>query len=205
MMVDLKGYEGKYKINECGNIINKQGHPMRTAMSNNGYLRVALGEKDGESSKTDRKNELVHRLVAETFIENDDPVNKNIVMHLDNDRLNNHVSNLRWGTQSENIQQAFKENRKFSPSKFTKHLHLYEIYNDDTGDVVQCYGREEVADTIQYKEISLKNMIGNDRLIYLGPYAGYKIRRIKGEERVIKRAFIPIKEIRDQYKQSNHS
>ena len=202
MMVDLKGYEGKYKINECGNIINKRGHAMRAAMTETGYLRVALEEKGNTDH---RKNEFVHRLVAKTFLENDDPVNKNIVMHLDNDPLNNHVSNLRWGTQAENIQQAFNENRKRPPMKFTKHLHLYEVYNEDTGDVVQCYGRQELSELIQYREISLKNMIGNDRLIYLGPYAGYKMRRIKGEERVIKRAFIPIKEIRDQYKQSNHS
>jgi hypothetical protein len=196
MMVDLKGFEGKYKINECGNIVNKKGHPMGSALSSTGYLRVALEEKDS----TSRKNRFVHRLVASTFIENDDPDNKTIVMHLDNDKLNNHVSNLRWGTYSDNAQQAHADKLvPPPPMKYTKHLHLYEIFNKD-GDVVQCYGREELADKIQYKEISLKNMVGNGREIYLGPYKGYQIRRIEGEERIIKRVFIPIKEIRDKYK-----
>jgi hypothetical protein len=41
-MKDIPGYNGKYQINECGNIINKNGHVMRSAASKNGYLRVAL-------------------------------------------------------------------------------------------------------------------------------------------------------------------
>lgn len=51
----------------------------------------------------------VHRLVAETFIEN--PENKPCVLHIDNNPSNNTVSNLRWGTQLENIHQAAVENR----------------------------------------------------------------------------------------------
>lgn len=51
----------------------------------------------------------VHRLVAETFLENDDPKNKTIVMHLDNNKTNNCVSNLKWGTVSENTQQAVND------------------------------------------------------------------------------------------------
>lgn len=183
MMVDIKGYEGKYKINESGIIINKKGHAMRTAVSNSGYLRVCLEEKDS----TNRINESVHRLVAKTFIENDDPVNKNVVMHLDNDRLNNHISNLKWGTQSENMKQAFDQNRKIPSSKFNKTINIYEVYNDS--DSIKCMGRSKVADLIQYEEISLKNMVGRDREIALGPYKGYKIRRT-GECKIIKKPII---------------
>lgn len=32
-------------------------------------------------------------------------------MHLDNDTLNNHYTNLQWGTQSMNIQQAYDDGR----------------------------------------------------------------------------------------------
>ena len=181
-MVDLKGYEGKYKINECGNIINKKGHPMRSALGNTGYLRVALEDKNS----THRTNESVHRLVAQTFIENDDPINKNIVMHLDNDKLNNHVSNLKWGTQQENIQQAIDDGLKISARKRTKKLNQYSLYNPKTGEEEYYYGRQAIAEQIQYKEISLKNMVGNGREIALGPYAGWLIYRNNVYKSIIK-------------------
>ena len=43
---------------------------------------------------------MVHRLVAETFLPN--PENLPHVMHLDEDRHNNKLSNLQWGTAKEN-------------------------------------------------------------------------------------------------------
>ena len=167
MMKDIPGYGGTYKINECGNVINKNGHVMRTAVSNSGYLRTSL-ELPGT---TERKNESIHRLVAETFIPN--PDNLPIVMHIDNDPFNNHVSNLRWGTQQENVQQSIIERRRIHPNSCA-----YEVYNAHTGDTVYCDSRSELADTICYAEISLKNMVGNGRIISQGPYMGYQIRNV---------------------------
>lgn len=43
---------------------------------------------------------LVHRLIAETFLENQE--NKPQVDHIDHDKSNNDVSNLRWVTHTEN-------------------------------------------------------------------------------------------------------
>jgi hypothetical protein len=169
-MKEIPGYNGKYKINESGIVINENGHTMRTAVSNSGYLRTALEDCDDGH----RKNESIHRLVAKTFIPN--PDNLPVVMHKDNDKLNNHVSNLKWGTQSDNISQAFREDRKSSPAKSVKIVNIYEVYNDDEDRIV-CNGRSEVSDLIGYEEISLKNMVGNGRKIAFGPYAGYMIDR----------------------------
>lgn len=41
------------------------------------------------------------RMVATYFIENENPENKKFVIHLDHNKLNDHVSNLRWATQKE--------------------------------------------------------------------------------------------------------
>lgn len=173
-MKDIPGYEGTYKINECGNIINKNGHLMRTAVSNSGYIRTAL-----ENPVTgERKNKSIHRLVAETFIPN--PDNLPVVMHIDNDPFNNCVSNLRWGTQSDNIQQAFIEGRKKSPG-INRKPNAYQLYNENTNDSIIIMGRSNVSDKIGYSEISLKNMVGNDREIALGPYKGYKIKNLKSK------------------------
>lgn len=43
---------------------------------------------------------LLHRLIALAFLPN--PENKRTVDHLDNDRLNNNITNLAWKTHSEN-------------------------------------------------------------------------------------------------------
>lgn len=49
------------------------------------------------------KHFKLHRLIAITLIPN--PHNYPVVRHLDNNKLNNHVSNLKWGTQRDNMQQ----------------------------------------------------------------------------------------------------
>lgn len=65
-----------------------------TQINRGGYERVGLC-KGGK-----QRYILVHRLVAETFIEN--PNNKPCVNHKDENKLNNDVSNLEWCTTSEN-------------------------------------------------------------------------------------------------------
>jgi hypothetical protein len=69
----------------------------------NGYLRVNLCE---HGEKIIRR---VNRLVAQAWIPN--PNNLPIVMHLDDDRSNNHVSNLRWGTHKDNVHDCISKGR----------------------------------------------------------------------------------------------
>jgi len=57
------------------------------------YVNVSLPE-----------TKSVHRLVALAYIPN--PNNYPIVRHLDNNKYNNHVSNLEWCTHSTNTKQA---------------------------------------------------------------------------------------------------
>ena len=57
-----------------------------------------------------------HRLVAEYFIPNDDPLNKIYVHHKDENKLNNNVSNLEWITPKDNS----KEHLELNPRKSIK-------------------------------------------------------------------------------------
>ena len=79
-----------------------------------GYLRVHLRCKDRK-----RKIVPVHRLVAMSLIEN--PFNLETVDHIDNNKNNNHPSNLQWITRSDNVKKAQ------SMGRWGTHPKKYEI------------------------------------------------------------------------------
>lgn len=100
-MKDIPGYNGLYSINESGKIFSiKSNIIMKTHPdTKRDYQKVTL-TKDGI-----RKTLMIHRLVAITFIVNSE--NKATVNHKDGNNQNNHVSNLEWMTNAENIRHSF--------------------------------------------------------------------------------------------------
>ena len=97
---DIQGYEGYYQISNMGRVkslnYNKTGKEriMKLDKVKGGYLQLYL-YKDGK-----RKHYLVHRLVAQVFLEN--PDNLPEVNHKDEDKQNNCVDNLEWCSSSYN-------------------------------------------------------------------------------------------------------
>ena len=75
-------------------IRRKDNHyePSETKRNTNGYIQVNLNGKPVYK----------HRLIAEQFIPNDDPENKTQVDHINHDRSDYHIKNLRWVTSSQN-------------------------------------------------------------------------------------------------------
>ena len=69
-------------------------------------------------------NKKVHRLVCEAF-HGPAPFPRAVVIHLDEDALNNAADNLRWGTQKENLNmpgfRAFCQSRVGEKSAWAKH------------------------------------------------------------------------------------
>jgi hypothetical protein len=105
---DIAGYEGQYAITKDGRVwSHKRQSFLRTQTMKTGYLRVGLRDtNDGQA----RKMFLVHRLVALTYIENQEK--KLEVNHLNGTRYDNRVENLEWATRSENNLHAWRYGAK---------------------------------------------------------------------------------------------
>lgn len=126
----ISGYEGFYEVSNYGSVKrlehkDKVGHTYKERIlkpykNNLGYCHVHLS-KQGKA-----KWFLVHRLVAEAFLEK--PSDCNIVNHLDNNPSNNNASNLEWTTYKGNMQWAAKQGRmKGCPANLDKAREAHKI------------------------------------------------------------------------------
>ena len=91
-------------VSNMGNVRNDKTKTIYKQNHKNGYLYVTL--KTTTETETKERGQRIHRLVAEAFIPNDDPKNKNQVNHIDGNKSNNKVDNLEWISQSDNIKHA---------------------------------------------------------------------------------------------------
>jgi hypothetical protein len=120
----LKGYEGLYLINKKGHIktVRRRGTDeriIRPALCKNGYYAVSLNNKDGGKTFT------IHRLLACQYIPNVD--NKRCIDHIDRNKINNSLDNLRWVTYTENNQNK-NINGHIYIDRFTKNNKEYKYF-----------------------------------------------------------------------------
>lgn len=136
MWKPIKGFEGYYEVSDKGEIRNiKTGKLKSLRIKKNGYIDIDL-YKNGEVSW-----KRVHILVAEAFIPN--PNNYPIVMHKDNNKSNNCVENLEWGTISKNTKDAY-DNGLFIHNKLMKYL----VYNNETGFKKEYIGAKSIKEDL---------------------------------------------------------
>ena len=107
----VKGYTGIYDISNLGRVkslsrvIERNDGNTRVTedriilpfTTKAGYSQIVLC-KDGV-----KKKHYIHRLVALAFIPNDNPIEKIVVNHKDENPINNNVGNLEWCTQRYNM------------------------------------------------------------------------------------------------------
>lgn len=110
---DIKGYEGLYQVSNLGRVkslerqvwnrfqmINKPEKILKPRKNSKGYISYIL-YKNGVG-----KSYRAHRLTLTTFVKN--VQNKPMVNHKDGQKDNNHLSNLEYNTNSENIIHALE-------------------------------------------------------------------------------------------------
>ena len=110
----IQGYENARDYYYLSNsdedkIINRDtGKQLRGSFDNKGYKRVNLMTIDGK-----QKHYKIHVLKAKAFIYTPNPLGYNIVRHLDDCKTNNALTNLAFGTQSDNMKDCIR-NGNFS-------------------------------------------------------------------------------------------
>lgn len=118
IMKDIKGYEGLYKATEDGKIFSvRLGRYLKQyvysgATAKQKYLAVGL---PNIRSNRKTRNCYVHRLIAETFIPN--PNNLKQIDHINHDKTDNNINNLRWCTIQQNHQNMPKGKKTSSKYK----------------------------------------------------------------------------------------
>lgn len=154
-----------YVVTELGTIINSSTQRELKLDNNQRYSRIKLylnGKK---------VNFLVHRLVAEAFIPN--PDNKPYINHIDGNIYNNHVSNLEWCTQAENVQHAVRTGLKVTSVKARQTAKVTCANNNKLKKVIKD------ENTI----LDIRNRLSNNELIKdiakLYNVSTYTIARIK--------------------------
>ena len=108
----------------------KNGRIVKEGLMNNGYVRLRLNNVQY----------LKHKIVAMQFIPNDQPLIKTDVDHINHDRSDFHLENLRWVSRSQN--NLNKSSYKNIDYEFID----YEDVVDDDLVEVRDYGVHELED-----------------------------------------------------------
>ena len=177
----------QYSIGEDTKVINDNtGHVKSTWINKDtGYEYVCLCDENGKSCRR-----TIHRLMAKAFIPN--PDNLPCVDHIDGDRTNNSLENLRWASYSDN-------NSRFNTvgvrSEKIKVTHYNELRNKRGGGHLEWLDSDleiefdrinDVADHFNVTASNITHMLKYGGIGRRGKMRGYKFEYVnrKGVETI---------------------
>ena len=138
---DVKGFEGVYQVSNMGRLASlKRGfHVLSEVNKKGGYLSVVL------TSDVNTKYTSMHRLVYEAFVGDIPSGKKNHIHHIDDNKQNNRVDNLRLVTSHTHHLIHIKENpklmdgvKRYNQVTKTKRVLQYTMDGDFVGRYINC-------------------------------------------------------------------
>lgn len=122
----------------------------------NGYVYIGIHISDGVCVQR-----RLHRILAIAYIPN--PYNLPYVMHIDNDKTNYDLTNLKWGTESENTQQAVDDGLMVNDKGFEDSqsipINMYDLF---TTKLIKSYGSvSQASQDLNIEKSSIFNSCNN--------------------------------------------
>lgn len=152
---DINGYNGVYQVSNFGNVRSNEhfdrnkrnriaGRILRPGTKENGYLQVALRDNTGKP-----KNYYVHRLVMNAFAgECPDGCEVN---HIDENKSNNHISNLEYVCHRTNINHGTNiYRRSIKSQKAVEQFSMDGVYITEFSSTIEA----EIQTGIWHNNIS---------------------------------------------------
>lgn len=154
---DINGFENEYQVSNLGNVKSLErfvngvlgskrkikGRLLKPNIGTNGYRYVVL---------TNMKTKYIHRLVADNFIEN--PQKLSDVDHIDENKLNNKLNNLRFLSHFDNSSRSNKgRKRDLNLSKNPKAKKVYCYENEKLQRVYDCAKQISLDFKIDYSKV----------------------------------------------------
>ena len=175
---DIVGYEGLYQVSNLGRVKSASRKVTRGCYTwvtkdtilkplNQGFYNFVNLYKI-ENGKKKQKKYYIHRMVAKAFIPN--PENLPQIDHINGNSRNNNVENLRWCTQSQNINHINTKDR----SKKLKKIAVYDLLDNFLG----IYGSLTDASKIFSVPVSSISCLLNKKSGMNGKKIGLKFKAI---------------------------
>jgi hypothetical protein len=160
----------KYEIYENGRVFSKEYKRFLNPTIKNGYLSVTL--------HPEKKNYLIHQLVAIEFLDKPSNPDQIYVNHKDKNKQNNHHSNLEWCTHKENMEHC----NNIEVYQYDKQGILFNKYNSvleaaENAGVSSCLissvmnGRGHTAAGYIWRKDKTKFTLNEIELLYNPPHS----------------------------------
>lgn len=139
-----------------------------------GYVCCGITFPDGN------KQQRIHVLLAKAYIPN--PNNYPVVMHLDNNKTNYNLDNLKWGTIAENTKAAFDDGLQINDKSWDDNQSIHVCCFDMNKNLFNKYGSVgEASRSLGVTKTTILNQCNHN--VKTKPRCGYYFRYLSEYEK----------------------